>query len=377
VRVCIDISPALHPGAGIGRYARELTASLLKLGRNNNYLGFYNQTSETLHEDPLFHELPHLRLIVPNKPWRLMALTSQGSHVSLDRLFPHVDLFHGTDNLMPYFSRIKTVFTLHDLSFRFFPETLTTLNRLFLSLAMPLFLKNADAVISVSENSKKDAVRLYGIPQEKITVVHLAARGLFHQPCDPESLSLIRRRYGLPEQYFLYVGTLEPRKNLSVLLDAFRQAALPEHKLVMAGKKGWLYESIFTKLKNLNLEEKVIFTGLTRDEDLRALYGGATAFLFPSLYEGFGIPVLEAMASGTPVICSNTSSLPEVAGNAALTLSPTDIRGWKEAMEGIARNGSLRLDLIGRGLLRAREFTWDRVAEETAAVYEEVHGRRR
>ena len=371
MRICLDLSPAVHQHAGLGRYAQELLLALAVTDGQNEYVVFYNNPAAAW-VDPTLERFPKITTPLSYKPWRLSAMLAHFARIPQDSLFPGVALFHATDHLLPYFRRIKSVFTLHDLIFIFHPETHKPLNRWFLTLMMPRFLRAADAVIAVSECTKRDAVRFYGIPEEKITVIYEGVNPRF-RPASPETIASVRARYNLPEHFILYVGTIEPRKNLTALLEAFHHLlATHDLRLVIVGKKGWLYEGFFLRLRELGLEDRVIFTGYVPDEDLPAIYSAAELFVFPSLYEGFGLPVLEAMACGVPVICSNTSSLPEVAGDAALLVDPTDVRALAGAMEQALTDEALRVTLRARGIERAQRFTWARAAQETMQVYENV-----
>ncbi len=371
MRICLDLSPAVHQHAGLGRYAQELLLALAVTNGQNEYVVFYNNPA-TARVDPTLERFPKITTPLSYKPWRLSAMLAHFARIPQDSLFPGVALFHATDHLLPYFRRIKSVFTLHDLIFLFHPETHKPLNRWFLTLMMPRFLRAADAVIAVSECTKRDAVRFYGIPEEKITVIYEGVNPRF-RPASPETIASVRARYNLPEHFILYVGTIEPRKNLTALLEAFHHLlATHDLRLVIVGKKGWLYEGFFRRLRELGLGNRVIFTGYVPDEDLPAIYSAAELFVFPSLYEGFGLPVLEAMACGVPVICSNTSSLPEVAGDAALLVDPTDVRALAGAMEQALTDEALRVTLRARGIERAQRFTWARAAQETMQVYENV-----
>ncbi|MEM2592743.1 MAG: glycosyltransferase family 1 protein [Thermofilaceae archaeon] len=372
MRVCLDLSPTVHHHAGLGRYAYELLLALAKIDRENTYSIFYNNPRRA-QIDPALRGFPHYTTALSYKPWRFSALLAHFVGLSQDGLLPDVDVFHATDHLLPHFSRILTVFTLHDLIFLFHPETHKPLNRWFLTLMMPRFLRAADAVIAVSECTKRDAVRAYGIPEEKITVIYEGVSPRF-RPADPEAVQAVRAKYGLPEHFILYVGTIEPRKNLVALLEAYAAILTrnTQHaiRLVIVGKKGWLYEGFFRRLRELGLEERVHFTGYVPDEDLPALYSAADLFVFPSLYEGFGLPVLEAMACGVPVVCSNTSSLPEVAGDAALLVNPTDVQALAAAIERALTDEALRASLRARGMERARRFTWEETALRTLKVYQ-------
>jgi glycosyltransferase involved in cell wall biosynthesis len=225
----------------------------------------------------------------------------------------------------------------------------------------------------VSETTRRDVVTRYGIPPERVRVVYHGVNPRF-KPVRLAASQQIKDKYQLPDQYILAVGTIEPRKNLVVLLEAYHvlRQHNPDLQLVIAGKRGWHSEPFFERLQTLGLTDQVKLLGFVPDEDLPALYNFAEAFAFPSIYEGFGLPVLEAMACGTPVVCSNTSSLPEVAGEAALLLAPTDTRGWSTALQQVLDNPALRADLRQRGLRQAAQFTWAETAQQTLALYRTV-----
>jgi glycosyltransferase involved in cell wall biosynthesis len=375
MRICIDVSPAVHHRAGLGRYAQELTAALLDVDQENEYVGFYHHPSDA-RVDPALQRLPHLTTNLSTKPWRMSALLAHLARFPQDRLFPGVDLFHATDHLLPRLSRVKSVFTLHDLIFRFYPEAHKPLNRWFLTLMMPRFLQAADAVIAVSECTRRDAMRLYGLDEAKITVVYEGVNPRF-RAAPPGAVTSARQKYGLPNSFMLSLGTIEPRKNLTLLLEAYHALRMQgtECGLVIVGTKGWLYEGFFRRLRELGLEDEVIFPGFVPEEDLPAVYSGADLFVFPSLYEGFGLPVLEAMACGTPVVCSNTSSLPEIVGDAAIMLDPLDRAAWISAMTAVLDSRALRGDMKEKGLQRAKRFSWEETAKKTVDVYRHVLSR--
>jgi glycosyltransferase involved in cell wall biosynthesis len=369
MRICVNASPAVHHIAGLGRYTQELMAALLDVDSENEYVAFYNRPSEALVEPPL-DRLPHLTTNLDTKPWRMSALVAHFTRISQDRMFRGIDLFHATDHLLPRLVRAKSVFTLHDLVFRFYPHTHKPLNRWFLTLMMPRFLRAADAVIAVSESSKKDAVRIYGIDEAKITVIYEGVSPHF-RGASPEAISAVRHKYGLPDEFILSLGTIEPRKNLTALLEAYHHLRNDGSSLglVIVGKKGWLYSGFFNRMRELGLENNIVFPGFVPDEDLPALYSAAALFVFPSLYEGFGLPVLEALACGAPVIASNASSLPEVAGEAALLVDPSSVEALVRAAREALSNGRLREHLQERGPKQAAKFNWQRAARETLAVY--------
>jgi glycosyltransferase involved in cell wall biosynthesis len=375
MRICLDISPAVHHRAGLGRYAQELTTALVATDQQNEYVAFYQHPRDAEVDAPL-DRLPRLTSDLDTKPWRFSALLAYFLRIPQDRMFPGIDLFHATDHLLPRLHGIKTVFTLHDLIYCVHPETHKPLNRWFLTLMMPRFLRMADAVIAISENTRQDAVRFYHLEEDKIHVVYEGVNPSF-RPAPAGAIAEIRRLYSLPDRFILYLGTIEPRKNLITLLEAYRHLLRgdSELRLVIAGKKGWLYTGFFERMREWGLEEQVLFPGFIPEADLPALYSAADLFVFPSLYEGFGLPILEAMACGTAVVSSNTSSLPEIVGDAALTVDPQDTGAWVTALTEVLGNEQLREELRTKGLQQARKFSWEKTARETLEVYRKVLSR--
>lgn len=376
MRVCLDVSAAVHQRAGLGRYAQELTAALVEQGEHE-YIAFYHQRGHAYLEPPI-DRLPRITTRLSVKPWRVTTMLAYFTGLGMDTFMPGVDLFHATEHLLPRLHHVHTVFTLHDLIFRFDPDSHLPLNRIYLNLMVPRFLKAAEAVIAVSECTKRDAMRLYGVPPDKIHVIPEGVHPRFRPVANPADLSTVRESYGLSSRFVLSVGTIEPRKNLPMLMESWKLARSGgwgngDVKLVIAGKPGWLYKETFATATRLGLGDDVIFTGYVEDADLPALYNAATALAMPSRYEGFGLPVVEAMACGTPVVCSDASSLPEVAGDAALLVPPGDVRGWAEALSRIVADVGLRAALREKGLKQAARFSWDRAAQQTSRVYALLH----
>lgn len=372
MRVCIDVSPTAQNHAGLGRYAGEI-ARALNTADNVQLSLFFNQPGEAQLPDYL-QQIPHQTVKAGNKPWRMGVLLSQMVKWPLDKTFGAVDIFHATNHLLAHFRQARTVFTLHDLIFLHYPEYHLPYNRWYLTFAMPRYLRAADVIVTPSECSKRDAIKFYNLPDDKIKVIYEASAPYFTPTTDTTALSRVRKKYNLPQRFILHVGTIEPRKNLSRLLEAFK-ALLADHptlKLVLIGKKGWLYESFFSHLKNLGLEEAVIFPGYVAELDLPACYQLAEVFVYPSLYEGFGLPPIEAMACGTPVVCSNSSSLPEVVGQGGLQVSPTDTAALTEAIGAILSHDELRLKLRQQALAQAQKFSWQRAAGELETLYDSL-----
>lgn len=303
----------------------------------------------------------------------MLVWLGQLARIPFNSLVPDATLFHATEHLLMPLRSIPTVLTVHDLIFLRLPEHHKPLNRWYLNLALPLYCRRADHIIAISQATRRDLMAAYDVPPDRVTVVHEAADARF-RPQPPEVVAAVCADYDLSERYLLFVGTIEPRKNLCRLLDAFetlRAEGLTD-ALVIVGKRGWLYGDFFTHLEESPTQEAVLFPGYVPDDDLPAIYAGAQALAFPSLYEGFGLPALEAMACGTPVACSATSSLPEVAGDAALYFDPRDVAAITEALRRLLSDVDLGADLRKRGLEQAAKFSWQRVAAETEGVYETV-----
>lgn len=366
--LCFDLSPAAHERAGLGRYAASLARALLDLGVP--LTGFVNDPNDGGLPPPL-NRLRTFTAHLPRKRWRLRAALAYFGGPSLRRTFPNVSLFHATEHLLPIIPGARTVFTLHDTAYLLHPRYHLLQNRLYLTLMMPRFLARADRVICVSENTRRDALRFYKLNPDKTCVIPEGVEPRFASISDAHILRAVRERYQLPPRFVLYLGTLEPRKNLNTLLEAYAvlRRSLPEVGLVIAGGKGWLYEGFFEKLRALGLEPHVTLTGFVPEADLPALINSAEVFAYPSLFEGFGLPPLEAMACGVPVVTSNAASLPEVVGEAGVLLAPTNVMAWAEALSAVLLDPALRADLRARGLRRAARFTWEATARQTLAVY--------
>ena len=366
--ITLDISAAVHHRAGLGRYASSLSRALT--AQIPDQLGFFYNAEQGIEPLPGLESYPQRTVAWGYKPWRMSVWLAQLARLPFNRLLPETTLFHATEHLLLPLRGIPTVLTVHDLIFRHLPEHHKRLNRWYLNATLPLYCRRATHIIAVSEATRRDLLAAYGLPADKITVIHEAADPRF-KPSAPEALARVRLDYDLPPEYLLYVGTIEPRKNLPRLLHAweplYKAGIAPP--LVIVGRRGWLADDFYAALERSSCREAVLFTGYVRDADLPALYAGARAFVFPSLYEGFGLPPLEAMACGTPVICSASSSLPEVVGEAALTFDAEDTAALRAALHRLLSHPDLRVELRARGLRRAQQFSWERAATETLALY--------
>jgi glycosyltransferase involved in cell wall biosynthesis len=371
MRVTIDVSPAINGKAGLGRYAAALARASADAHPGELRL-FANRTRRAA-LPPELAGLPLHTIAAGYKPWRMAAWLGQIARLPFNRLLPEggADVYHATEHLLIPLKGVHTVLTVHDLIYTLFPRHHKKLNYWFLNAAMPLFVRRADRIITVSEASRHDLVRLYGTPPEKITVVYEAAAPHF-RPQPPDRVAEVRARYHLPERYLLAVGTIEPRKNLDRLVEALARLRReqPDLRLVVVGSMGWLTGGFLEAIERTGQQEAVIRPGYVPDEDLPAVYAGAAVSVLASLYEGFGLPVLEAMACGSPVACSATSSVGEIAGGAALTFDPASVEDITAVLRRTLADEPLRAALREQGFARAAEFSWARAAEETWQVYE-------
>lgn len=305
----------------------------------------------------------------------------------------HLDLLHVTYNAPPL-SPCPTVVTIHDIAFERYPQFFSPRDRLILKTLVPLSARRAARVITVSQHAKAEIVARYGLSPDKVAVTYEAAGPQFQPVTDPAALEAVRRKYALGDGPFvLALGNLQPRKNIGRLVAAFAKVVNGQRStvnrepspktdhgsqftvhssLVIAGKAQWRESEIYRSVAEAGLQDCVVFPGYVDDADLPALYSAATLFVYPSLYEGFGLPPLEAMACGTPVLCSNAASLPEVVGDAALSFDPQDTEALAQALADGLVNAGLRVELRERGLCRAAQFSWTRCAVETLAVYREA-----
>lgn len=375
MRVGIDARLLYYRQGGISTYVRCLIRELAALSRGEQYVVLQSRKDASSVADGRGIEI--VRSWTPcHSRFEQLALPVELASLKLD-------LLHSPDFIPPFYRRCKSVITVHDLAFLRYPHLLTAASRSYY-LQIGRAVKSADAIIAVSMSTRNDLIELLGASEEKISVISEASDAIFRPIDDELFLDAVRERYKVPEKFILFSGTIEPRKNLPTLIKAFAKCwrqgedcvGADGHrlKLVIAGAMGWLYEEVFASVAALGIEDLVIFTGPVTGQYLNGLYNLATVFVMPSLYEGFGLPVLEAMACGTPVIASNTSSLPEVVGDAGLIVDPLDVDGWARAISRVLGDRALRDDLCRRGLRRAAEFSWRKAAEETRAVYERVLG---
>ncbi len=372
--IYIDVSAAAHSRAGLGRYSHQLARALAQNDPDQIKL-FYNKGRNGIIPTELT-ALPVRKVWPGYKPWRLVILLAHIARLPFNRLVPDADLFHSTEHLLFPLKEIPTVLTVHDLIYKLYPAYHKRLNYWFLNLAMPLFCRRATAIIAVSEATKKDLVNYYSIEPSKIHVVPEAPSDTFRPPAAAE-LRHVRDHYRLPDRYLIHIGTIEPRKNLSRLVDGVRvlQDEFPGLSLVLVGAKGWLTEDLFNKIKSNGMADLIRHLGWVSEQDLPGIIGGADLAVQPSLYEGFGLPILEHMACGQVVAASNRGSLPEVGGNAAAYFDPLNLDEMLGVIAQLLRDKAQYGERRQLGLHQARLFSWGRAAQETMAVYQSVLNR--
>ncbi len=368
MRIGIDARMLAYRRGGIASYISHLLPELAGIDSDTDYLILRSRMDPTEREaggnfrraavwTPCHHRLER---------WTL--------GIEVSRLW--LDLLHSPDFIPPAFGARRFVVTIHDLNFLYYPQFLTRESRRYYNRQIEWAVRRADHILADSEATRTDLVTLLNVPPEKVTTVHLAADPAF-RPLPAVQVAATLSRYGLDRGYLLFVGTLEPRKNLPGLLMAYRilldrkEADVP---LVLVGGRGWLYEEIFAQVERLRLADRVRFLHNVPNEDLPALYNGAVLLAAPSFYEGFGLPPLEAMACGTPVVVSDRGSLPEVVGDAGVQVEPDEPERIAEGMAMVLRDPALGASLREAGLVQAARFTWQETARSTWEVYRRVAG---
>lgn len=370
-RIYLDISAAVHSRAGLGRYCERLAQAVIATDPQR-YAIFFNQGKTGRLPDSMYGVYSR-SVRWGYKPWRSWVLAGQLARLSFRRQVPDAVLFHATEHLLLPLRGVPTVLTVHDLIYKLFPEYHKRLNYTYLNWAMPLFCERADAIIAVSEATKRDIVAHYEVDPAKITVVYEAAASIFRPP-SAEMIDTVRARYSLPDQFLIHLSVIEPRKNLLRLLDAFAllRRDHPNLQLILVGSRGWLYHEFFAKLETDDLIDAVRPLGWVPDEDLPAVIAAADLAVQPSLYEGFGLPVLEHMACGQVVAASNSSSHPEVGGEAAAYFDPHNAAEMAAVIGRLLHDSAEREHRRALGLQQAAQFSWERAARETIAVYDRL-----
>jgi len=351
-----------YRSAGISSYIYNLLHHLPGIVPEMEYTVFLSERR--------YKESPGLRLKVSRLPTNRPPVRILWEQALLPWVARHegLDLLHNMAFVGPLASNCPFVITVHDLSFLFYQHSFRSLRRRYLQLFARMSLRRARRVIAVSESTKQDLVEIYDVSPAKIDVVHNGVDASY-QPLPADQVAAFRQQQGLPERFVLFVGTLEPRKNVVRLIEAYARLPKERPPLVLVGGKGWFYDEIFRRVEALELSDEVHFSGFVPAEDLPLWYNAADLFVYPSIYEGFGLPPLEAMACGTAVITSTASSLPEVVGKAGKLVDPTDTEALASAMEEVLGDWELQVQMQAAGLVQAKGFSWKETAEKTVESY--------
>jgi glycosyltransferase involved in cell wall biosynthesis len=370
MRIAIDATAVPRQMAGAGVYTYQLVRALADVADSHRFVVFARRG--------LFDELAgrtrRVRVVHVDPTSRPARLVWEQTVLPLVLRRLRIDVLHSTHHHTPIAAAgVRRVVTIHDVTFLVLPGRYPLARRLYMEAVTRASARVADAIITPSRVVRDDVLSKLGVSAERIVVIPYAAAPEF-VPADEGTLGRMRSKYRLPDRYVLSVGSLEPGKNRARLILAYARLRREgfDCPLVVAGQPAWRYEGELELIRSLGLSEQVRFLGYVPAEDLPALYSGATLFAFPSLYEGFGLPVLEAMGCETPVVASNTSAIPEVAGDAALLVDPRDVNALAEGMGRLLSDETLRAELRARGLERAQQFSWERTARDTLSVYEVV-----
>lgn len=368
MRIGVDLSAIQSTKSGVDWYTHHIIKEMIRLVGPGERLYLFSNRETGFEEEAAANDKVTLvrSRVRHQEPWRQLFLP-----LLLKR--HRIDVCFFTNFVISVLSSCPMVLTIHDFSFKLFPRTHSLRNVIWARSLVPVSVRRCRRIIAVSNHTKIDLLRLMNVKQEKVAVIYEGAAAQFVPEPEPGDGDVLAG-YGIRQPYVLYVGTLEPRKNLNTLVMSFDILAESDDdvQLVLAGRRGWMAQAIFDEIKMRDLMERVRITGYVPDEHLPALYRQAAAFVYPSLYEGFGLPPLEAMASGTPVIVSQSSSLPEVIGDAGLYVNPLDAAELAATMKKVISDGDLSAALVAKGLKQAGRFSWRRAAEQTMEILRET-----
>jgi glycosyltransferase involved in cell wall biosynthesis len=366
MHIGIDCRLPFYQMGGISQYVLHLLPALAELDEENEYTIFHSRqdgrshtpTASNFHRanlwTPCHHRLERLALAAELLPYRL-------------------DVLHSPDFIPPAFGAKRRIITVHDLNFHYYPQFLTAESKRYYADQIQWAVGAADHIAADSQATRQDLIEILQVPPSKVTAIHLAANPLYERVYEETAVQATLRQHNLPRGFILFVGTLEPRKNVPMLLQAYhllRRETAVDVPLLLIGSKGWLYNEIFTTIEELGLRQQVRHLSGIFDEQLAHLYTAAGLLATPSHYEGFGLPALEAMHCGCPVIVSNRGSLPEVAGQAGLLLDPDDKAAWAEAMAQVLSSPDLRARMVAAGQIQAQKFNWHKTAAATLKIYQ-------
>jgi len=378
MRIGIDVRTMTSNMTGIGKFLNGILGSLLEIDKSNQYIFYYcdgsiegkfknNDNIKLRKIKPIFKK--NLKYSLSKVLWEQVQFPFIANHDHLDILFsPYFDF--------PLIYNKKSIVTIHDISILLFPENHSARFRIYFYNLLKCMAKKATKIITVSNNSKKDICNYLNVPEKKIEVIYGAVNKYFYSKSDNEYNQNIQKKYGIKNKLILYSGGMAVRKNLEVLIEAFArlQDNIEEkYDLVLTGKKNIVTNQLSNLARELGVKENVIFTGYISEKELSSLYCSAELMVYPSLYEGFGLPITEAMICGTPIVCSNISSLPEIVGDAAILVDAQDCIQLSNAIIEVLSNKILKSELSKKGIARVKKFSWKKSAKKLLSVLEEVY----
>lgn len=371
MRIGIDATALPPQPVGAGNYIIQLIRALAGLIGEDELVIFAEE------KGPALIDLP----VTPNIEWRLIPDKDPAVRLIWEQAFfsrlireADIDVLHSLHYTRPFRLSCSSVVTFHDMTFFLYPELHTRTKRIFFPQAIKSSARRADFVITVSESTRQDAIRLLGLSPDRVITIQHGVDRAFRPINDIEFGKRVTNKYRLPGKFILYVGLIEPRKNLPLLINAYKKLVDDgiDHNLVLVGRFGWMFDEVLEQIEKLNLTDKVILTGYVEQVDLPMVYNLCDLFVYPTLYEGFGLPALEAMACGIPVITTDVSSLPEIVGEAGLLVPPDDVEALFEGINKVLYDEGLRLNMARRGTEQAAKFSWEWAARSTLEVYRQA-----
>ncbi len=367
MRIAIDATAIPAKRVGAGNYILNLARTLIQIDHENEYVIFAQASGVS----NFGGACPNAKIVPLAWMSRLQRILWEQALLPAQVKSLGIDILHSPHYTLPMNTPSTSVVTFHDMTFFLYPQMHQYYKRFFFRTMIQIAAGRANAIIADSESSRQDILLLLDVKPTNVIPVPLGVSADYHHIDDREALECIHRKYHLPERFLLYVGVLEPRKNLPALIRAYRSLVDRgiSHGLVIVGRKGWMYDQLFHTIRDLDLASRVILTGYVPEAELPLLYSAADLFIYPSLYEGFGLPVLEAMACSVPVVTSNISSMPEIVGDAGILVDPRRMDELADAVHRILNDRDLHDELARKGAERSKIFTWERTAQETLAVY--------
>jgi glycosyltransferase involved in cell wall biosynthesis len=372
LKIAIDATPIAISQGGVGYATLKLVKNIFDLDFDNNYILYFSYFNNYYGYQ---FKRPNVSIVKSPLPYRLTQKLDLYFPLPIELFVGRVDVVHGTAYFVNTMPKTPKIITVHDLAYKILPEVFPKEILREMEIRLKTNIDNSNLILSDSECTKRDLEKYYGVAPHKIRVVLMAADKIFKIINDRETVLSAVRRLGITKEYIIHVGSFEPRKNHLRLLDAYtrlREKSIIDHQLVLVGKTNWLSTDFFEALETSKYRDDIIQIKNVTEEDLAFLYNGADILFYPSLYEGFGLPLTEAMACGTPIVASNVSAIPEVAGDAAEYFTPFSVEEMVQKISQVIHSGTLKKRLKENGLQRAKMFTWKRAAQETIQAYKDV-----